>query len=238
MSLKIGNDVKATQKIPIKPSKDYNVVFLKDVKTEEVEIEKGEKKGQMALCLFLTFVSAKDSSQEFEKRYFPLDIPSENANQTLKDKYSDAFDVLVENLKHVINVYVPGVKTEEAIGEHDTFDALFKSVSDYFNGLKRDKKGLVTNEKEAKAIYKTEAAKPIPVWLKLVYPKNSDYVSLPYRPNWIERFVEGQLPKTFNWNPNYDFDLPQKRESKTAATGGGGVSDFPAGSPSDEINWD
>lgn len=237
MSLKISNEVKAVQKVPIKPSKDYNIVFLKEVKTDEVAIEKGEKKGEMAVCLFMTFVLAKDTSQEFEKRFFPLDIPSENANDKTKEDFNKAFDVLVENLKHVTNVYVPGVETEAAFGSHEDFAGLFKSIADYFNGVKRNKKGDITNAEDAKPIFRNENGKPILVWLKLVYPQKNDYVSLPYRPNWIERAVEGQLPKTLTWNPNFDFDIPQKREKPTVGGVTGGVAEFPTGSPSDDIDW-
>lgn len=221
----ISADVKSSTQKSFLPK--FRKGFLKDVRIEEVEIKRGERKGTKQPSLCFEFRETEDKDRIYVHRFLPLDIKSPEDGQKQYDKFLKAYETFQGNLKHIIEVYVRFEDVADRLANLSSFEELFKEIVLIFNNQKlekeiqgtgKDKQEVMVPKSLGKPIYLNEDNKYIIVWMKMVYQKGSSYISFPYLFDFIERYREG-ISHNLRWNPSYDFEEPQKATTTNSNIG-------------------
>lgn len=218
LNLSINADVKSSQTKTFLPK--IRVGYLKNVYTEEVEIKSGVRKGTKQLSLCFEFREVEDSDRIYVHRMLPPEIKSEEDGKTAFEKYKASHETLTGNIKHIIEVYVKFSNVQDRFQNLATYEILFNTVVDVLKNQTRDGKGKITPN--GHPLYLTENNKYITVWMKMVFQRNSSYISFPYSFDFIERVVENKQ-HNLKWNPQYDFDEPQKKSGTSTNAGASGL---------------
>lgn len=150
--------------------KPFNLAMIESVVAEEIEIKKGDKKGEKVVVLSIKFVGA-DKVSEHTERFFP--ISDDDA------KYDVKQDMLNGKIKHLYECFAEfpagGIGTKAK-----NFTEYFEAIANAFNGGAVPKEG---TEDKRKAIYAG-----VVVWIKFNF-NNNGMLQLPL-PNFVEKAVK------------------------------------------------
>ena len=197
------------------------LVKIVNVKLEDIEIKRGENKGTFKPTLVIKFNQISDSRRFFTHRIMTMETPDINIPKQV-EKFKNGLEVIRGNIKNLIEQFIPFSVVEEGF---------FKGIKNLDELLERTSLCFNTGN-NGQPIYIDKEGKPIVVYGKFTYGKDSNYLSLPYRYPLIEKAIKdgnGYKKSTFTINPKYDFLIASTGHSSSSIEENGfeGADDMP-----------
>jgi len=225
MKFSINSSTVTQERNPIlpMPNKPFNKVRLESCEYLSVENKKKETNN----VLDFIFVSL-DGLNAHRERFF---APNESS-----DKFEKNVDLFVSKVGHILKQFgaIP-----DGVIEGSTIEELMQNIAKFINTPVVDGVAKKTTKGTAKddAVY---SFTDVVMWIKLVYT-DSGYVSIPYKPNFLEKIsAENKnetAPRTLQILPNVDKINPDEvsrtKKSNSSNSGAPGADitddDLPAG---------